>query len=43
MGIAERKLRQKEEVKCQIIDAAWKIVQEEGWQALSMRKIADRI
>lgn len=43
MGIAERKLRQKEEVRCQIIDAAWKIVQEEGWQSLSMRKIADRI
>jgi AcrR family transcriptional regulator len=43
MGSKERKLRQKEEVRCQIIAAAWKIVKEEGWQALSMRKIADII
>jgi AcrR family transcriptional regulator len=43
MGIAERKIRQKEEVRCQILEAAWRIVKEEGWQALSMRKIADLI
>lgn len=43
MGIKERKLRQKEEVRCQILQAAWHIVEEEGWQSLSMRKIADRI
>ncbi|WP_245975163.1 TetR/AcrR family transcriptional regulator [Deminuibacter soli] len=36
-------MRQKEEVRCQILDAAWQIVKEEGWQSLSMRKIADRI
>lgn len=43
MGIAERKLRQKEEVRSSILQAAWKIVQEEGWQALSIRRIADAI
>lgn len=43
MGVKERKLRQKEEVRCQIVTAAWDIVQEEGWNALSMRKIADKI
>ncbi len=43
MGSIERKLRQKEEVRCQILQAAWQIVTEEGWQSLSMRKIADRI
>lgn len=43
MGIAERKIRQKEEVRCRILEAAWQIVKEEGWQALSMRKIADKI
>src|SRR5918993_3314902 len=43
MGIAERKLRQKEEVRTSILNAAWKLVVEEGWQALSIRKIADAI
>ncbi|MBL7700541.1 MAG: TetR/AcrR family transcriptional regulator [Chitinophagaceae bacterium] len=43
MGIAERKIRQKEEVRASILQAAWKIVQEEGWQALSIRRIADAI
>jgi AcrR family transcriptional regulator len=43
MGIAERKLRQKEEVRTSILDAAWKIVAEDGWQALSIRKIAEAI
>jgi AcrR family transcriptional regulator len=43
MGIAERKLRQKEEVRASILKAAWQIVQEEGWQALSIRKIAEAI
>jgi AcrR family transcriptional regulator len=43
MGIAERKIRQKEEVRNSILDAAWKIVQEDGWQALSIRKIAEAI
>lgn len=43
MGIAERKSRQKEQVKGQILEAAWKLVLKEGWQALSIRKIADAI
>lgn len=43
MGIAERKLRQKEEVRSSILQAAWQIVKEEGWQALSIRKIAEAI
>jgi len=43
MGIAERRLRQKEEVRTKILATAWQIVKEEGWQALSIRKIADAI
>jgi AcrR family transcriptional regulator len=43
MGIAERKQRQKEEVRGSILRAAWQLVLEEGWQALSIRKIADAI
>jgi AcrR family transcriptional regulator len=43
MGIAERKSRQKEQVKGLILEAAWKLVEKEGWQALSIRKIADAI
>jgi len=43
MGIAERKVRQKEEIRTSILSAAWKLVQQEGWQALSIRKIADAI
>jgi AcrR family transcriptional regulator len=43
MGIAERKIRQKEEVRASILSAAWTIVAAEGWQALSIRKIAEGI
>ncbi|MBC3785073.1 TetR/AcrR family transcriptional regulator [Spirosoma utsteinense] len=43
MGILERRLRQKEEVRTSILQAAWQLVLEEGWQALSIRKIADAI
>jgi AcrR family transcriptional regulator len=43
MGIAERKLRQREEVRSSILQAAWQIVADEGWQALSIRKIAEAI
>jgi len=43
MGITERRLRQKEEVRAAILSSAWKMVKEEGWQALSIRKIADAI
>lgn len=43
MGITERKQRQKEEVRAAILSSAWKMVREEGWQALSIRKIAEAI
>jgi len=43
MGIAERRLRQKDEVRASILETAWNIVREEGWQSLSIRKIADAI
>lgn len=43
MGIAERKLRQREEVRASILKAAWQLVEREGWQALSIRKIAEAI
>ena len=43
MGIAERKTRQKLELRTRILDAARRIVMREGFAALSMRKIADAI
>ena len=43
MGITDRKLRQKEEVRASILDSAWEMVLAEGWQSLSIRKIADAI
>ena len=43
MGIVERKERQKREVRDRILISAWQLVNEEGWQNLSIRKIADAI
>ena len=43
MGSKERIQRGKEETRCNILNAALDIVKEDGWQALSMRKIADKI
>lgn len=43
MGIAERKSRQKQELRERILGAARRIVMREGFGALSMRKIADAI
>jgi AcrR family transcriptional regulator len=43
MGSKERIARLKEDTRHNILDAALEIVKEEGWQALSMRKIADKI
>jgi AcrR family transcriptional regulator len=43
MGIAERKERQKAEMREQILQAAREIVLREGFDALTMRKIADTI
>ena len=43
MASKDRILRLKEETRINILDAALQIVKEDGWQALSMRKIADKI
>ena len=43
MGITERRLRQKEEVRSAILSTAWQMVKSDGWQSLSIRKIADAI
>lgn len=43
MSIQQRKERQREEVKTAILNAAWKIAEKEGWEAVSLRKIADII
>jgi AcrR family transcriptional regulator len=43
MGITERRLRDKEKVRTTILAAARQMVKEEGWQSLSIRKIADAI
>src|SRR3954464_14939559 len=43
MGIQERKIRQKQQIKNSILDASWQLVKCDGWQALSIRKIADAI
>jgi AcrR family transcriptional regulator len=43
MASKDRILRLKEETRINILDAALQIVKIEGWQALSMRKIADVI
>lgn len=43
MGSKERIQRQKEETHKNILNAALQIVKQEGWGALSMRKIADVI
>ena len=43
MGVAERRLRQKEEVRSKILATAWQMVKDDGWESLSIRKIADAI
>src|ERR1700692_289288 len=43
MGIAERRLRQKDEVRSSILSTAWQMVKDDGWQSLSIRKVADAI
>ncbi len=43
MASKDRILRYKEETRINILHAALKIVKQDGWQALSMRKIADEI
>jgi AcrR family transcriptional regulator len=43
MGITDRKLRQKEEVRASILETAWEMVVTDGWHSFSIRKIADAI
>ncbi|RYZ00564.1 MAG: TetR/AcrR family transcriptional regulator [Chitinophagaceae bacterium] len=43
MGITDRRKRQKEEVRAAILSTSWQMVKSEGWQALSIRKIAEAI
>src|SRR5262249_6869872 len=43
MGIADRKQRQKAQLREQILEAAREIVLREGFRSLSMRKLADAV
>jgi AcrR family transcriptional regulator len=43
MGRKERRLREQQELKHSILDAAREIALAEGWRNVTMRKIADRI
>jgi AcrR family transcriptional regulator len=43
VGITERKERQRKEVRESILSSAWELVNHEGWQNLSIRRIADAI
>lgn len=43
MGISERRLREKDNVRSGILATAWQLVKDEGWQSLSIRKIAEAI
>ena len=43
MGSRERIDRQRNGLRCRILTAGWDIVKKDGWQALSIRKIADAI
>lgn len=43
MGLQERRQREKESVRANILQAAFSLAKNEGWAALSIRKIADAI
>jgi AcrR family transcriptional regulator len=43
MGIKERRDRERQELKQAILDAAREIAAQEGWQAVTIRKVAERI
>ena len=43
MGIVERRQRQKDHLRRQIVDAARQMFAEEGFEAVTMRKLASRI
>jgi len=43
MGVAERRVREKEELRQRILDAATELFLQEGFENVSIRKIADKI
>jgi len=43
MGLHERRQREKESIRANILQAAFTLAKNEGWASLSMRKIADAI
>src|ERR1700756_5705553 len=43
MGIKQRREREKQEVRQGILTAAREIARQEGWQSVTVRKVADRI
>ncbi len=43
MGVKERRLRQKQDVRRQILDAAREMFATDGYDAVSMRRVAERI
>lgn len=43
MSIVARREREKEALRTSILTVAWQIVKQDGWQSLSIRKIADAI
>jgi AcrR family transcriptional regulator len=43
MGLHERRQREKESIRANILQAAFDLAKAEGWASLSMRKIADAI
>ncbi|MBB4806348.1 AcrR family transcriptional regulator [Chryseobacterium defluvii] len=43
MGLHERRQREKESIRANILQAAFSLAKTEGWASLSMRKIADAI
>jgi AcrR family transcriptional regulator len=43
MGIAERRTREKEELRSRIMEAATELFVKDGFESVSMRKIADKI
>jgi len=43
MGVLERRVREKENVRANILTVALRLVKEDGWQSLSIRKIAEAI
>jgi AcrR family transcriptional regulator len=43
MGVKERREREREEIRAKILDAARELFVREGYEAVSMRKLAERI